>query len=79
MLKIVVFQEGCPVRAGELRALIGVNQDHAAGQGCCRPLANVSEYGLATYFYEKDVAHVTCVAERLEAGMIGINTGLIST
>ena len=42
-------------------------------------LANASEYGLAAYFYAKDVARVTRVAERLEAGMVGINTGLIST
>lgn len=40
---------------------------------------HLPKYGLAAYFYEKDVARVTCVAERLEAGMIGINTGLIST
>jgi succinate-semialdehyde dehydrogenase/glutarate-semialdehyde dehydrogenase len=42
-------------------------------------LANDSEFGLAGYFYSKDVSRVWRVAERLETGMVGINTGLIST
>jgi len=42
-------------------------------------LANDTEYGLAAYFYGRDVARVWRVAEALEYGMIGINTGLIST
>jgi succinate-semialdehyde dehydrogenase/glutarate-semialdehyde dehydrogenase len=42
-------------------------------------LANDTEYGLAAYFYGRDVARVWRVAEGLEYGMIGINTGLIST
>ena len=40
--------------------------------------ANASEYGLAAYFYARDVARVWRVAEALEAGMVGINTGMIS-
>lgn len=40
--------------------------------------ANASEYGLAAYFYARDIARVWRVAEALEAGMIGINTGMIS-
>ena len=42
-------------------------------------LANDSEFGLAGYFYSRDVARVWRVAEALECGIVGINTGLIST
>ena len=42
-------------------------------------LANSSESGLAAYFYTKDVSRVWRVAEALEVGMVGINTGIIST
>jgi succinate-semialdehyde dehydrogenase/glutarate-semialdehyde dehydrogenase len=42
-------------------------------------LANDTEFGLAAYFYGRDVARVWRVAEALEYGMVGINTGLIST
>jgi succinate-semialdehyde dehydrogenase/glutarate-semialdehyde dehydrogenase len=41
--------------------------------------ANATEFGLAAYFYARDVGRVMRVAERLEYGMVGINTGLIST
>ena len=41
-------------------------------------LANASEFGLAGYFYSRDLARVWRVAEALEVGMVGINTGLIS-
>ncbi|KIN78751.1 NAD-dependent succinate-semialdehyde dehydrogenase [Sulfitobacter mediterraneus] len=42
-------------------------------------LANDTEFGLAGYFYSKDISRVWRVAERLETGMVGINTGMIST
>ncbi|MFP5434418.1 NAD-dependent succinate-semialdehyde dehydrogenase [Sphingobium sp. ba1] len=42
-------------------------------------LANDTEVGLAGYFYTRDLARVWRVAEALEVGMVGINTGLIST
>jgi succinate-semialdehyde dehydrogenase/glutarate-semialdehyde dehydrogenase len=42
-------------------------------------LANDTEFGLAAYFYARDVGRVWRVAEGIESGMIGINTGLIST
>ncbi|UJW74963.1 NAD-dependent succinate-semialdehyde dehydrogenase [Rhizobium sp. SL42] len=42
-------------------------------------LANATEFGLASYFYSKDMAKIFRVAEALEYGMVGINTGLIST
>ncbi len=42
-------------------------------------LANDTEFGLAAYFYGRDIGRVWRVAEALEAGIVGINTGLIST
>jgi succinate-semialdehyde dehydrogenase / glutarate-semialdehyde dehydrogenase len=42
-------------------------------------LANDTEFGLASYFYGKDIARVWRVAEALEYGIVGINTGIIST
>ena len=42
-------------------------------------LANDTEYGLAAYFYSRDLARVWRVAEALEYGMVGINAGVIST
>jgi succinate-semialdehyde dehydrogenase/glutarate-semialdehyde dehydrogenase len=42
-------------------------------------MANDTEFGLASYFYTRDMGRVWRVAEALEYGMVGINTGLIST
>lgn len=42
-------------------------------------LANDTNYGLASYFYGQDYARIWRVAEALEYGMVGINTGMIST
>lgn len=42
-------------------------------------MANNTEYGLASYFYGNDLKRVWRIAEALEYGMVGINTGLIST
>jgi len=42
-------------------------------------LANDTEFGLASYFYSRDVGRVFRVGEALEYGMVGVNTGLIST
>jgi succinate-semialdehyde dehydrogenase/glutarate-semialdehyde dehydrogenase len=42
-------------------------------------LANDSEFGLAAYFYARDVGRIFRVAEALESGIIGINEGIIST
>ncbi len=42
-------------------------------------LANDTEYGLAAYFYSRDIGRVWRVAEGIEAGIIGINVGIIST
>ena len=42
-------------------------------------MANDTEFGLASYFYARDLSRVWRVAEAIESGMVGINTGLIST
>ena len=42
-------------------------------------LANATEFGLAAYFYSRDLSRVFRVAEALQYGMVGVNTGLIST
>ena len=42
-------------------------------------MANDTEFGLASYFYARDLSRVWKVAEALEYGMVGVNTGLIST
>ncbi|MBC7717083.1 MAG: NAD-dependent succinate-semialdehyde dehydrogenase [Pseudorhodobacter sp.] len=42
-------------------------------------LANNTEFGLASYFYSRDIGRVFRVGEALEYGMVGVNTGLIST
>jgi succinate-semialdehyde dehydrogenase/glutarate-semialdehyde dehydrogenase len=42
-------------------------------------LANDTEFGLASYFYGRDIGRIWRVAEALEYGMVGINTGIIST
>ncbi len=42
-------------------------------------LANATEFGLAAYFYSRNLSRVFRVAEALQYGMVGINTGLIST
>ena len=41
--------------------------------------ANATEFGLASYFYSRDIGRVFRVGEALDYGMVGINTGLIST
>jgi succinate-semialdehyde dehydrogenase/glutarate-semialdehyde dehydrogenase len=42
-------------------------------------LANNTEFGLASYFYSRDIGRVFRVGEALEYGMVGVNTGMIST
>jgi len=42
-------------------------------------LANDTQYGLAAYFYGRDIGRIWRVAEALEYGMVGVNTGMIST
>jgi succinate-semialdehyde dehydrogenase/glutarate-semialdehyde dehydrogenase len=42
-------------------------------------LANNTEFGLASYFYSRDIGRIFRVAERIEAGMVSVNSGLLST
>lgn len=42
-------------------------------------MANDSEFGLAAYFYAKDVGRIMRVAKKIEAGMVAVNSGLLST
>jgi succinate-semialdehyde dehydrogenase/glutarate-semialdehyde dehydrogenase len=42
-------------------------------------LANDTEFGLASYFYSRDIGRIWRVAEAMESGMVGINTGMVST
>src|SRR3546814_20549937 len=42
-------------------------------------MANDTPFGLASYFYARDLGRVWRVAEKIEAGIVGVNTGLIST
>src|SRR5690625_6867342 len=41
-------------------------------------MANATEFGLAAYFYSRDIGRIWRVAEALEYGMVGINTGILS-
>jgi succinate-semialdehyde dehydrogenase/glutarate-semialdehyde dehydrogenase len=59
---------------GPLAPVFRFNSDAEAVQ-----MANDTEFGLASYFYCRDVSRVWRIAEALEYGMVGINTGLIST
>src|SRR6185295_18904345 len=42
-------------------------------------MANDTEFGLAAYFYSRDIGRIWRVAEQVEYGIVGINTGIIST
>ena len=42
-------------------------------------MANDTEFGLAAYFYSRDIGRIWRVAEALEYGIVGINAGIIST
>jgi succinate-semialdehyde dehydrogenase/glutarate-semialdehyde dehydrogenase len=42
-------------------------------------LANATEFGLASYFYSNNIERIWRIAETLESGMVGINTGILST
>ena len=59
---------------GPLAALFRFKTEEEAIQ-----MANDTEAGLASYFYTRDLARSWRVSERLEYGMVGLNTGLIST
>jgi succinate-semialdehyde dehydrogenase/glutarate-semialdehyde dehydrogenase len=48
-------------------------------EGDAIALANDTEFGLAAYFFGRDVGRIFRVAEALEYGIVGVNTGIIST
>ncbi|HEX7116445.1 MAG TPA: NAD-dependent succinate-semialdehyde dehydrogenase [Steroidobacter sp.] len=50
-----------------------------SGEAEAIELANATEYGLAGYFYSESLRRVWRVAEALECGIVGVNTGIIST
>ena len=61
----------------------GIDYTHAnfGGPGTVEAYqaANAAETGLAAYLYSRDIGRIFRVGEALEAGMVGVNTGLIST
>ncbi len=59
---------------GPLAALFRFRTDEEALN-----LANGTEFGLASYFYSRDIGRIWRIAESLESGMVGINTGQISS
>ena len=58
---------------GPVAPLVKFNTDDEAVE-----LANDTEYGLAAYFYSRDIGRVWRMAERLDYGIVGINEGIIS-
>ena len=42
-------------------------------------MANDTEFGLASYFYARDIGRIWRVGEGIESGIVGVNTGIIST
>lgn len=48
-------------------------------EGQAIQMANATHYGLAAYFYARDIGRVMRVSEALEFGIVGVNTGIIST
>lgn len=63
----------CDETFGPLAAIFTFNNEKSALQ-----LANATEYGLAGYFFSQNIGRVMRVARKLECGMVGVNTGLIS-
>ena len=59
---------------GPVAPLFSFNTEEEAIQ-----LANDTEFGLASYFYSRDIGRIWRVAEAVEYGIVGVNTGLIST
>lgn len=58
---------------GPVAALIKFETENEVIEMC-----NNTEFGLAAYFFSRDVGRIWRVAEAIEAGMVGVNTGLIS-
>ncbi len=69
----VAAKVSCVETFGPVAPLIKFTSDDEAVR-----LANDSEFGLAAYFFARDISRVFKVAEALESGMVGINTGILS-
>ncbi len=72
-----VIPDSLPMREetfGPVAPLVRFNDEHEAIR-----LANDTPFGLASYFYSRDIQRVWRVAEALETGIVGINDGIIST
>jgi len=67
---------GCSARRHSPRSR---RSAHSITEAEAIALANDSEYGLAAYFYSTHIERVWSVYEALEAGMVGVNTGAISS
>ncbi|MGI9461819.1 MAG: NAD-dependent succinate-semialdehyde dehydrogenase [Alphaproteobacteria bacterium] len=59
---------------GPVAAIFSFDKDEEAIE-----YANRTHYGLASYFYAKDMARVFRIAENIETGMVGVNTGMLTT
>lgn len=66
---LITFEE----TFGPVAPIIPFDNDEAVVK-----LANNSQYGLASYFYSRDIGRIWKVAEALEYGMVGVNTGIMS-
>ena len=84
LLMLCRMDEG-EVSVNELVALTGLSQS-AVSQHLAMlreeevvAMANDTIFGLASYFYSRDIGRITRVQEALEYGIVGVNTGLIST
>ena len=60
-------------------ATLGTALAAGLGEDQAVQLANDTEFGLAAYFYSRDIGRIWRVAEQLEYGIVGINAGIIST
>ena len=83
MIKVLIVDD-IPETRDHLTKLLGFEQSvdvaGTAGSGEeAIQMANDTIFGLASYFYSRDIGRITRVQEALEYGIVGVNTGLIST
>ena len=70
---------GHDARATRKRSVRWLRSSASTTEADAIRLANDTEFGLAAYFYGRDIGRIWRVAEALEYGIVGVNTGLIST
>ena len=76
---------GCQMNVHDSERIKGLLESLGLGEAPSQDEADVvamcnnSPFGLASYFYSRDLGRVWRVAEALESGMVGVNTGLITT